>query len=146
LNQSDIISTLKERGLKATHQRIVIYKELLQNHCHPCADELFERLKADNPSMSLATLYKTLDSLVEVGLVQRVLSREGVSRFDALTSSHVHIICTNTKEIIDFDDQELEHLIRNYLTRIKIDNFSIESISINVEGRKLDLSKTISIS
>lgn len=96
--------------------------------------------------MSLATLYKTLDSLVEVGLVQRVLSREGVSRFDALTSSHAHIICTNTKEIIDFDGQELEHLIRNYLTRKKIDNFSIESISINVEGRKLDLSKTISIS
>jgi len=143
MTHTEIISILKEKGLKATHQRIMIFYALHRNHTHPRAEELFEELKPKNPSLSLATLYKTLESFAEVGLVNRVLTREGVSRYDAITEPHAHVISTNTKEIMDLQDPELVQMINEYLSKKQIENFVLDSISINIEGKKVDKRKKI---
>jgi Fur family transcriptional regulator, peroxide stress response regulator len=142
--------TLRERivesGLKATHQRIVVYEALVHLHKnHPTAEELHQHLKPANPSISLGTVYKTLDSFVEADLIRKVLTEEGGKRYDANTLAHSHIYCSNTKEIIDFEDSELEELLKDYFKKQQVDNFEIRSFSLQLTGKKVEANKKISI-
>jgi Fur family transcriptional regulator, peroxide stress response regulator len=65
---------LLEFNLKATQQRIVIYEALLRIKNHPAAETIYEEIKLNNPSISLGTVYKTLDTFVSVGLAVKVMS------------------------------------------------------------------------
>jgi Fur family transcriptional regulator, peroxide stress response regulator len=67
----DVIQLLKDKELKATPQRISVLKELGRK-THPTMDDLYEALKKDNPSMSLATVYKNISTLKEKGVVIEV--------------------------------------------------------------------------
>ena len=140
---------LRERivtaGLKATLQRIIIYETLFVLHdTHPSADELFQNLKAAHPGISLGTVYKTLDSFAEVNLVKRVLS-DDKRRFDVNEQPHNHIYCTNTNEIIDYSDPELEKLVTAYFKGKNFGNFNIQTISLQITGSKTDPKQKISI-
>ncbi|WP_439881618.1 Fur family transcriptional regulator [Pontibacter sp. MBLB2868] len=143
-------NTLRERilksGLKATHQRIVVYEALVQQHdLHPTAEDLYQYLKPANPSISLGTVYKTLDSFVEADLIKRVLTEEGGKRYDANTIAHSHIYCSNTREIIDFDDPELVQLLSDYFKKQHVENFEIKSFSVHLTGKKVEADKKIII-
>ena len=74
---------LKEKGLKVTPQRIAIYNMLKNTKEHPSAEGIYKALEQDNPTMSLATVYKTLDSFESVQLVQQLNVGEGYARYDA---------------------------------------------------------------
>ena len=142
--------TLRERivesGLKATHQRIVVYEALvLQHDLHPTAEDLYQYLKPANPSISLGTIYKTLDCFVEADLIKRVLTEEGGKRYDANTVAHSHIYCSNTREIVDFEDPELEQLLSDYFKKQQVENFEIRSFSVQLTGKKVEADKRISI-
>jgi len=142
--------TLRERllasGLKATHQRIVVYEALMELHGkHPVAEEVYQRLKPANPSISLGTVYKTLDTFAEANLIHKVLSEEGGKRFDANATPHSHIYCSNTKEIIDFEDAELDALLQEFLQSRILGNFEIRSVAVQLAGRKVEPGKQISI-
>ena len=76
-----------------------------------------KKVKAGNPSLSLATVYSTLETFTGKGLVNKVPVKDGVMRYDAHTDAHHHIYCTNTKEIIDFEDDELNELIKEFLKK-----------------------------
>ena len=133
-------------GLKATHQRIVVYEALIELHGrHPVAEEVYQHLKPANPSISLGTVYKTLDTFAETDLVRKVLSEGGGKRFDANTTAHSHIYCSNTKEIIDFEDDELEQLLQEFLQKRTLSNFEIRSFSVQLTGNKVEPEKQISI-
>lgn len=143
--------TLRERivasGLKATHQRIVVYEALMELHGkHPMAEEVYQYLKPANPSISLGTVYKTLDTFAEMHLVRKVSSEEGGKRFDANTIAHSHIYCSNTKEIIDFEDDELEQMLQEFFQKRTLSNFEIRSFSVQLTGEKIEPEKQISIS
>ena len=101
--------TVRERligvKLKATHQRIVILEAIIDCMTHPTADLIYEKLKPGNPSISLATVYKTLETFVQAGLISKVSTTEGMMRYDANLSNHGHIYCHNTDEIIDYYDE-----------------------------------------
>lgn len=135
-----------DSGLKATHQRIVIFEALQQLHGqHPAAEDVFNRLKPENPSISLGTVYKALDNFVEAGLVRRVLSEEGSRRYDANCEAHSHLYCSDTNEIIDYHDPELHRLIGQYLQQKHFGNFNIETFSVQLTGFKTDPGKHITI-
>ncbi|GAB3535212.1 hypothetical protein GCM10027443_23740 [Pontibacter brevis] len=143
--------TLRERivacGLKATHQRIVVYEALMDLHGkHPMAEEVYLHLKPANPSISLGTVYKTLDTFAETNLVRKVLSEEGGKRFDANTTTHSHIYCSNTKEIIDFEDKELEQLLQDFFRKRRLSNFELKGFAVQLTGNKIEPEKQISIS
>jgi len=142
--------TLRERlqahHLKATHQRIVVYEALVDLHGkHPTAEEVYQLLKPANPSVSLGTVYKTLDTFAEAGLVHKVLSEEGGKRFDANARAHSHIYCSNTREIIDFEDEELDVLLQEFLRKRNLHNFEIKGFSVQLTGNKVEPEKQISI-
>lgn len=130
---------LSEAGLKATQQRIVVYDALLRMmNFHPAAENIYEAVRPENPSISLGTVYKTLDAFVLCGLASRVSTAEGHMRYDANMDQHNHIYCTNTKEIIDYRDAELDQLIQTYFKNKSIKNLKINQIHVQINGAKID--------
>jgi Fur family transcriptional regulator, peroxide stress response regulator len=94
VHDTQAIRTLFERhNLRCTRQREVLYEALAATKSHPTADELFQSVKAKDESLSLATVYNTLEAFSEVGLVRRIPCSvgSGACRFDADTSDHVHL-------------------------------------------------------
>ncbi len=143
------INHTKERlikaGLKVTQQRLVILNAITQSDRHPSAENIFEEVRVENPTLSLATIYSTMETLVDKGLIKKVLVQDGAMRYDAHTDSHNHIYCTNTNEIIDFEDEELRELIKDFLARKNIENLDVTDISLHIQGEKIDKRKHIKI-
>lgn len=78
--------------LRCTRQREALFEALRAAKTHPTADELYRMLSRDGTrGMSRATVYNTLDTLCEVGLVRRMPTTSGICRFDADTSDHLHV-------------------------------------------------------
>jgi Fur family peroxide stress response transcriptional regulator len=127
-------SRLTEHGIKATIQRIVIYQALLNTDEHPTAEKIYDRIKTEHPSISLGTVYKTLDTLVEAGLAHKVKTVDDVQRFDARVESHSHLYCTKSNKIVDFDDSELRGLLENYFRKKNISDFKISDIQLQING------------
>ena len=141
--------TIRERliavKLKATHQRIVILEAILDSMVHPTADLIYERLKPANPSISLATVYKTLETFVQAGLINKVSTIEGMMRYDGNLSNHGHIYCHNTDEIIDYYDEDLNRVIIDFFKKKRFSNLRIKNITLNINGDKLDPGKEVII-
>ncbi|MFI4873015.1 MAG: Fur family transcriptional regulator [Phycisphaerales bacterium JB061] len=126
---------LREHGLRATRQREDVYMALASTKSHKCADELFEAVRENQPGMSLATVYNTLEALAASGLCRRIPSATGASRYDADVSEHAHLVTEDGKVIdvpMDLSDQlhsaiepELLKQIEQRLG-VKIDGLSIE--------------------
>ena len=108
------VEYLREQGLKVTPQRIAIYSMLSNTKSHPSAEDIYKELLPTNPSMSLATVYKTLDSFKSIGLIQELSVGSGKNNYDADLSSHAHIVCLDCGNIYD-----LEVDISNQLNNIK---------------------------
>lgn len=89
---ADVRNAFRERGLRLTRQREVIYSALAATKLHPTAEELFSSVRGFEPGLSLATVYNTLEALTRCGLARRIPSElaNGPCRFDADTSPHVH--------------------------------------------------------
>ena len=96
-----IAKTLKERGLRVTPQRLAVYANLLQRQDHPNAEEIFNDLNHIVPRSSQATVYSSLRTLLDVGLIREVLLEEGVCRYDANTNPHHHFRCKCCGTITD---------------------------------------------
>lgn len=106
----DIILTFKEKKLKLTPQRLAIYQYLKSTDEHPSAETIYKSLQPNYPTMSLATVYKTLKTLVEIGLVQEINIGEGNFRYDGNCSEHGHIQCIKCGKIDDLCDVDFSPL------------------------------------
>lgn len=89
-------------GLKITHQRTEIYRQLLLVADHPSAETLHKRLLPMLPTISLDTVYRTLATLEQHGLVSRIQTAESQARFEAAHEPHHHLICSRCKRVLDF--------------------------------------------
>lgn len=136
---------LAEKGLKATMQRLIIYQAILQTDEHPTAEQIFDRIRPAHPSISLGTVYKTLDSLVNAGLARRVKTVDDIQRFDAKMHHHNHLYVTNTSQIIDYEDEELQKLLEGYFAKKRFDNFKVTDFQVQVNGEVVDKDKNIKI-
>jgi Fur family peroxide stress response transcriptional regulator len=96
-----ITGIFKQKKLKLTPQRIAVYKFLKSTIEHPSAEVIYRALQTDYPTMSLATVYKALKTLIEVNLVQEINVGEGNFRYDGNMSSHPHIQCLNCGKVDD---------------------------------------------
>ncbi len=106
-----MIQGLREAGLRITPQRIAIYRSLVNNPAHPTAQKIFEELRPEYPSLSLTTVYNTLETLLKLGAIN-VMNNVGdaPTRFDANTSPHAHLHCIQCNELIDFTSQHVPAL------------------------------------
>jgi Fur family peroxide stress response transcriptional regulator len=109
-DRDEVRSLFKAKKVPLTHQRLAVYEELSGRHDHPSAESLYESLKKAYPSLSLATVYKTLQTLHELGMVARVASPTARARYDAIVETHHHAVCAGCGKIEDLFDPRLDAL------------------------------------
>lgn len=98
----------RKAGLKLTHQRLEIYRELASATDHPSAEDLYRRIKDRLPTVSLDTVYRTLDTFEQHGLVIKVPVIKGPARYDAGMHVHHHCICGRCRKIVDMDWHDVD--------------------------------------
>lgn len=100
----------RKLGLRLTHQRLEIYRELLDAVDHPSAEALHQRLRKKIPTLSLDTVYRTLATFATFGLIHRVETVQSQGRFEVRQNEHHHSICSRCHMIMDFDWSGFETL------------------------------------
>lgn len=101
----------RDAGLKITHQRLEIFRELAGSNDHPSVETIYKRLVKKLPTVSLDTVYRTLNTLEKQGMVSRVETAESQARFEAEMSPHHHIICNKCGNITDFQSSDLDESV-----------------------------------
>ena len=94
---------LSDSGLRSTPQREFVYQVILAKRDHPTAEEVFDRVKALKPTISLATVYNCLDALVQCGLIKQVNFVREPTRYCPNLHEHAHFHDEATGEIHDID-------------------------------------------
>lgn len=121
----------RAEGIKLTHQRIEIFREVAQAGDHPDADQVFQRVRGRMPTVSLDTVYRTLWLLKDLGLVVMLGSSRERTRFDANLNSHHHFVCGQCGFTRDFYSDDLD----NISLPDSVDTFGeIEATHVEVRG------------
>jgi Fur family peroxide stress response transcriptional regulator len=126
---------LREKGLKVTPQRVAIFEAIVKLKNHPTAENIIEYIKTNHPNISVGTVYKVLDSLVENELLSKVKTEKDIMRYDAVLSNHHHLYCAETDRIEDYEDEKLNKLLSDYFKKNKIENFKVEDIKLQITGK-----------
>ncbi len=121
MDSKKVTELLRARGFKVTPQRLAIYNTLCNTKSHPNAEMIFKKLQPYYPTMSLATIYKTVDILKEVGLIQVINVGEDSLRYDATTVSHPHIRCTACGKVEDIMDIDCSAITNEVVKRTDYD-------------------------
>jgi Fur family peroxide stress response transcriptional regulator len=100
----------RQSGIRATHQRREVFREVAGTDEHPDAETIYKRVRERMPTVSLDTVYRTLSLLEEKGLLKRLELFSGRTRFDANTQPHHHFICTECGLVRDFTSEEMDAL------------------------------------
>lgn len=117
---------LLKKGVKPTPQRVVIADYLLRTCDHPTADEVMEAVSDKLPvALSRATVYNTLNCLVEAGVIQEVFTEPGRTRYDANMAEHHHFVDLKSGKIFDIPKEMVPDLEQNLDSKYKVKNFQI---------------------
>ncbi len=103
-------SRCREQGYKLTHQRREIFAIIADGENHPSAEEIYEKVHASIPSISLDTVYRTVGTLEQLGIVHRFQAPDGRFRYDTNLDRHQHLICSSCGKIQDISWTEFEQL------------------------------------
>ncbi len=99
---------LRDAGLRATGARVAILEALESDRRHPTAEMVFESLRTRFPSLSMSTVYATLESLLQCGLIRRIAGASGRLRVDGTPQDHDHAVCRTCGEVFDIDRKWFE--------------------------------------
>ncbi len=106
-----MVKKMREAGYRITPQRIAILRVLSESEGHPSVEDIYEQVKREFPTTSLATVYKNISILKEQGEVIELSFGADSSRYDGKRPDpHPHLICTQCKRIIDPDLDSLEYV------------------------------------
>jgi Fur family peroxide stress response transcriptional regulator len=125
-----LLAGLKEQGLKLTRQRRHLVEILASDNGHPDAQDLFRRAKKKIPSLSLSTVYYTLNELKQRGLIRELEFYDRNNRYDVNIKEHVNLICRKCNSIQDYD----EKLMTSRDVVRKRTGFSVEDMRLECYG------------
>ena len=132
-----IEETLRAKKIKITPQRMAVYAILKDTRSHPSVERIYQKLKPNYPAMSLATVYKTVDVLKRVGLIQELNIGNGGLRYDADINPHSHIYCEGCGRIDDLQQSCFagDLIGRNLLGKINEETgFEVTSVQLYFYG------------
>ncbi len=111
MQKQTLINQLKQQGMRLTPQRQAIYDLVCASHDHPTALAIYNQLKEAYPSLSLATVYNTLEVLAELGLVT-ALGHAGDDQmhYDGSTEAHINIACVQCHQIVDIPSDLIDQV------------------------------------
>ena len=125
-----IVARCEEKGLRLTEQRRLIAAVLEDADDHPDAEELYARATARDSSISLATIYRTLKLLEDMGILEKRDFGDGRARYEtADRAHHDHLIDLETGDVIEFVDPEIEKLQERIATKL----------GYRIKGHRLEL-------
>jgi Fur family peroxide stress response transcriptional regulator len=134
-NCAALAQRLTASGLRPTPQREVVFKVILEKRDHPTADEIFARVKTQMPTISLATVYNCLETLVQCGLIRQVNFERASTRYCPNLQEHAHFHDETTGQIHDVNlPADLMARLRELLPS----GFDARSIELNFHGRAAD--------
>ena len=123
---------LTQRGAHLTRQRAAVFEYLRGVEHHPTAEEVYLAVKRKLPKISLATVYKNLEKLVECGAASKLTYGDAAARYDIRTDHHYHTRCLDCGRVKDFDHAKGAELLR----RIEpADGFVVEDYRLELLGR-----------
>lgn len=134
---AEIKEKITNHGMKCTSQRIAIYQALLSSD-HPSAEEVYDDIEKDFPSISLSTVYNTLETFAETKLIGKIKTSNGKMRYDVRIEPHAHLYCKKSEKAIDYFDDELQEMIIKHIKKKKIPNFNIGDIQIQINGKLIN--------
>jgi Fur family transcriptional regulator, peroxide stress response regulator len=126
----EFLRLCRQHGLAATHQRQRIYQALSARPGHYSPEEIYDRVKEELPSISLATVYKNLKTFVEAGMLREVSPHHGW-RIDGNSHPHHHLMCTRCRSITDIGVERIDPVkVRGRLPS----GFQVEKFSVEIQG------------
>jgi Fur family peroxide stress response transcriptional regulator len=138
LDERELRLALERGGWRFTRQRAAVYAYLCSVCSHPTAEQVFAAVREEMPHISLATVYKALETLVEVRVAARINDDGGVARYDGRSEAHYHIRCEKTREILDlplpYDPNLIEKLDPRLVETLRRQGFEITGHRLELVG------------
>ncbi|WDP89914.1 MAG: transcriptional repressor [Desulfobacter sp.] len=128
-----IIRKLRDKGHKITPQRLAIVRILAKSHDHPSVEDIYSEIKADFPTMSLATVYRNIVLIKSLGEVLELGFPDGSNRYDGNRPyPHPHVVCIKCSKIVDPDLDSLDDMKKEVAaeTDFKILNHRLDFFGI----------------
>jgi len=127
---SRLRKALEATGHRFTEQRAAVYGFLSGTTSHPDADEVFQEVRSQVPGISLATVYKSLETLVRCGLAQKLTYADGSARYDPRVDPHHHARCLGCGRVMD---------VPGTMTEAEVEDLSVGLNGFHVMGYRLEL-------
>jgi Fur family peroxide stress response transcriptional regulator len=102
---------------------------------HPKAEDIIAFIRQHHPNIASGTVYKTLETFVEKGIIQKVKTDREVMRYDAIMEAHHHLYSAESDRIEDYFDEELNEMLNEYFKSKNIPDFEIEDIKLQIKGK-----------
>ena len=127
-----VIKRFRETGLKITPQRLSIFRLLQGNHNHPSAEDIYHEILKVHPSISFTTVYKTLQTLRDLGEIQELTINPERAHYDPHTQEHAHTFCRSCRTIGDLNSEMNEPLLMDL--PVGRDGFEVHNIQVHAVG------------
>ncbi len=134
ISSDALAQRLADSGLRSTPQREVVYSVLLSKRDHPTADEVFARVKSAMPTISLATVYNCLETLVQCQLIRQVNHERGPTRYCPNLRPHAHFHDEQTGATHDI---ELPPTLLDTLKQLLPSGYNASAIEVTFRGKTL---------
>ena len=131
-------SRLSAGGYSFTRQRTAVYDYLQSVEHHPTAEEVYLAVKRSLPKVSLATVYKNLEALIEAGAASKLTYGDGSARYDIRTDHHYHLRCVECGKIWDVEPMEISESFKRMKPRrgFQVTDLRLELLGTCQECRK----------
>ena len=130
---------LEEAGCRYTAQRAAVFDYLESVQSHPTAEDVYQAVRLRLPKISLATVYKALETLVDVRLATKLTNGDGSARYDCRSEEHYHLRDVSTGEIrdlpVEFDRQLLAKIDPQLIAKLSTEGFQVTGYRLEVLGR-----------
>lgn len=136
----DFRELCQRHGLAVTRQRAMIYDSLMRTHGHPSPEEIYEQVRKQIPTISLATVYKTLHTFIESGLLRELSLHHGSLRVDTHQHPHHHLVCTECKSVFDLEEDALKPA--KVIGKIP-KGFRVQRMSVEIHGVCADCTRSL---
>ena len=125
---------LKQNGIQVTQQRLDVLRVLKELNTHVTVDDVLAALKERNINLTVATAYNILNTFEKKNVIMKINTAGEPVIYDVNTHDHIHVCDCETREVQDYDDEELLNLINGYFEKHPIKGVELKRVDVNIIG------------
>lgn len=135
VDSDNIHAFLTANKLRVTPQRVAVYEAVMCLGNHPSAEDILDFVRIRYPNIALGTVYNTLETFLEKGIISRLQTDGDIMRYDVVKVRHHHLYSSNPIQIRDYFDEELNGYLEDYFRNRKIPGFRVDDIKVYIIGK-----------